>query len=112
MYSKRTNSWVSVQFSSWITYFLLFVLLATKEPRNWLCEFCKSYNRDVDVTGWTKPTEDDVTYELQPPKIADSKETKLEETHNVIFVIDVSGSMTSSEAVSKFFLCKLVKVQW
>ena len=82
-------------------YHCIFPLATAGANNNWLCEFCKTNNRDVDVNGWTKPATGDVTYELQAPPNLDGKEIRLEENHSVIFVIDISGSMSSTKQVQR-----------
>lgn len=64
----------------------------------WTCEFCEVVNFNVDTSDYEKPADDDVTYMLEPPPVVDKKKVKADE-HNVIFVIDTSGSMSATEQV-------------
>lgn len=52
----------------------------------------------MDVTTWLKPTSDDVTFELEAPS-ASTAERNMGENYNVVFVIDISGSMGQSTYV-------------
>lgn len=53
----------------------------------------------MDTEGWEKPSENDVTYLLEAAPQQDMNKLR-EDDHNVIFAIDTSGSMSSTEQVS------------
>ena len=56
------------------------------------------------MTDWTKPTSDDVTFELEAPPVT-CGEQNMGDNYNVVFVIDISGSMGQSTYVSILFFC-------
>lgn len=75
------------------------VLLVLLTDKKWICEFCQKENADLNIEGWTKPTTDDVTYLLEPAPVEDAKATTSDDDHNIIFVIDISGSMGATKQV-------------
>ena len=67
----------------------------------WTCEFC-SHTNTVDLVADEIPTEDDVTYLLEPASIAaEGTATGSGDDNLVVFCIDVSGSMCVTTEVSQ-----------
>ena len=70
------------------------------ESRVWVCEFC-SHSNAIDLMAEEIPTEEDVTYMLEPASLAEGATGGSEDKTSVLFCIDVSGSMCVTTEVSK-----------
>lgn len=70
----------------------------TGGTNHWKCEFCETDNFNLSTENWEKPAENDVTYLLEEAPAVDKSKLR-EDDHNVIFAIDTSGSMSTTEQV-------------
>lgn len=64
----------------------------------WTCEFCGKKN-DVDIDDDEIPTKDTFEYVLEPAPVDNDEDARLKDTSFVIFVVDISGSMSITESV-------------
>eukprot|EP00005_Dracoamoeba_jomungandri_P002040 CAMPEP_0174250422 /NCGR_PEP_ID=MMETSP0439-20130205/594_1 /TAXON_ID=0 /ORGANISM="Stereomyxa ramosa, Strain Chinc5" /LENGTH=871 /DNA_ID=CAMNT_0015330485 /DNA_START=21 /DNA_END=2636 /DNA_ORIENTATION=+ len=70
----------------------------------WVCEFCGAKNL-VEVEEEEIPTSPCVDYIIQPPPVFEEDDASFEGSANIIFCIDVSGSMcVTTEVDGKFSL--------
>ncbi|CAF1091264.1 unnamed protein product, partial [Didymodactylos carnosus] len=73
----------------------------TAEPL-WECEFCRHHN-STDIEQSDLPKQEDVTYLVEPAPVVHGADMTGLDNSIVIFVIDISGSMSSTTSVSGTF---------
>jgi hypothetical protein len=78
------------------------------ESKVWVCEFC-SHSNTVDLMAEEIPTEEDVTYMLEPALLIKGAIGGSGDKTPVVFCIDVSGSMCVTTEVRECLTLPTIK---
>jgi hypothetical protein len=72
------------------------------QDSTWTCEFCSNTNR-VDIEEADLPKQEDATYLISPAPVVHGSDMTGVDDSMVFFIIDVSGSMSSTTLVQGAF---------